>query len=196
MLPEVDLLPKIERQNSAVYILFVSGLLLFLLLLLVFIYSFFTTKHALGEVEQNLAEVNEEKTVLLERITSLKESNDKDTYGQVMAYTEHQIIPTSRFIDEIIALLPESGYLSSYTYNYQSVTIETQLETMSDVAAYFSELNASPFITDVKVNQMNTFDINSNQDRTDMYEVIPRYTVNYTIDVDQRYMKEEVEGNE
>ncbi|MEN2467097.1 PilN domain-containing protein [Ornithinibacillus sp. JPR2-1] len=196
MLPEVDLLPKIERQNSALYLLFVSGLLLFLLLLLVFIYSFFTTKHALGEIEQNLAEVNEEKTMLLEQVTSLKESNDKDTYGQAMAYAEHQIIPTSRFIDELIALLPESGYLSSYTYNYQSVTIETQLETMSDVAAYFSELNASPFITDVKVNQMNTFDITSYQDRTDMYELIPRYTVNYTIDVDQRYMKEEVEGNE
>ena len=197
MLPEVNLLPKIEGQSSVHYIIFLSGLILCLLLFGALIYFSFTTKNNLEEVNQNINQLEKEKTAFEQRLENLDTEETTNLYGSAASFVEHQIIPTSNFIDELIVLLPEHGYLSKYEYNYQGVQIETQFETMTDVAAYIVVLNSSDFIENVQVNQMNTFEIDDvSEDNEEIYDIIPRYTVNMTITVNERYLIQEAEGNE
>ncbi|GGA82077.1 PilN domain-containing protein [Ornithinibacillus halotolerans] len=197
MLPEINLLPKIERQSSVQYIVFLVGLILFIVLSSALIYFYLHTKNNLEEVNQNISQLEQEKTLLETRLANLDNNDDTNAYKNAARFVEYQIIPTSSFIDELLVLLPETGYLSNYTYSYQGVQLETQFENMTEIAAYVEELNGSELIDDVQVNQINTFELeNSSEDEEDMYSVIPRYTVSLSIKVNDRKLVQGAEGNE
>ncbi|WP_026906456.1 PilN domain-containing protein [Paucisalibacillus globulus] len=197
MLPEINLLPKIERQSSVHYIIFLSGLIICLLLFSALIYFYLNAKSDLNEVNRNISQLEQEKTILEQRINNLDTGDETDVFEKVATFVEQQIIPTSNFIDELLVLLPEHGYLSNYAYNYQSVQIETQFETMTAAADYVEDLNSSDYIKNVQVNTMNTFELGDAQDdNEEIYSTIPRYTVNITIEVDEQFMIQEGEGHE
>ena len=196
MLPDINLLPKYERQSSIAYILFLVGLVISIVLFIVLIYFYFSTKNSLEDTEQQVNQLTQEKTILEERLAQATTDDGADTLENAVAYAEHHIVPTSTFIDELFTLLPENSYISNYNYNYQTVDIETQFETMHDAAAYVEQLNESNFVRNVVVNQMNTVELATEQQEEEvnderLFETIPRYNVSYSIDVNQNYLKEE-----
>lgn len=202
MLPDINLLPKYEKQNSVTYILFIIGLVIVILLFGVLLYIYFSSKSSLEDTEQNLTQLNQEKTILEERLNNANSDDDTGTLESAVEYAELHIIPTSNFIDELFEILPENGYLSNYNYGYQSVDIETQFETMSDAAAYVAELNRSESVRNIVVNEISTFELSATGEteeeinEEELFETIPRYNVSYSIDVNQEYLKREELKNE
>ena len=199
MLPDINLLPDYERQSSLLYVLFWIGLVICFILFGVLGYFYFTEKSSLEDMEKQLQQVNDEKMILEEKLASSNSEDETGTLENAVLYAENHLIPTSKFIDELLTLLPENGYLSNYYYNYQSVDIETQLETMSDAAAYVVALEQSDYVKDIKVNNMDIFELGNEENSVEgeeVFDMIPRYNVSYSINVDQLYMKEEGEGDE
>ncbi|MFD1851898.1 hypothetical protein [Oceanobacillus bengalensis] len=198
MLPDINLLPKYERESSLLYILFIIGTFICLSLFAVVVYFYFTTKGTLEDTETQVEQLNQEKTLLEVRLNTETTVEETATLEDAVTYAEHHIVPTSHFIDELLLLLPTNGYLSNYTFNYQSVNVETQFEQMGDAALYVAELNESEYVRDVQVNQISTFELSYGQpaeevDIEEMYDIIPRYNVSYSIIVDQAYL---IEGAE
>lgn len=199
MLPDINLIPKYERENSLPYILFISGLIICLLLFIALIFFYFHTKTNLADAQEQLNELNDEKMILEEKLASLDSDNETQSIKDVVTYLDKHIVPTSYLIDELLDQLPNNGYLSNFNYDYQSVEVETQLETMSDVASYVNNLNQSDFITDVQVNEMGTFELEEegkDADMDDFYKNVPRYNINYSIDIDQESLRNESEHDE
>ncbi|RLL47867.1 hypothetical protein D8M04_00890 [Oceanobacillus piezotolerans] len=197
MLPDINLLPKYERQNSLAFTLFITGLVTCLLLFAVLIYFFITLKDNLAETEESISQLTEEKSLLEARMNALMtEDESGGSFESAVTYAESYIIPTSDFIHELITLLPENSYLNNYNYDYQSVTVETQFETMNDAAGYIAVLQNSNYIDDVVINDITTLDPVAEQTAEEgmgskFFDVIPRYIVNYSIDVNQAFLTRE-----
>lgn len=201
MLPDINLLPEYERENSLLYILFWIGLIISFILFGVLGYFYFTEKNSMKETDSLLQELYDEKSQLEEQLAALTTEEETDSIVNAATFIENHLIPTSAFIDELITLLPENGYLSNYNYTYQSVDIETQFETMGEAADYVSALLASNYVKDAMINEIYTFELSSEENEAEeneeeMFNVIPRYNVSYTIDVDQSFMREAGGGNE
>jgi len=193
MLPDINLLPKYDRQNSLTYILFLIGLFLGLIVLIGLIVYYFYIRGSLEDTSQRLSQVQQEKQLFEEQFTKL-ELEETDTFQTVYTYIDQQIVPTSYLIDELINRLPDSSYLSRFNYNYQTVDIETQFETMSDTATYVEELIRSEYVHGVKVDQVNTFELDpietTEEESDDIYDTVPRYHVSYSLEVNHAYLKE------
>lgn len=201
MLPDINLLPEYERENSLLYILFWIGLIISFILFGVLGYFYFTEKNSMKETDSLLQELYDEKSQLEEQLAALTTEEETDSIVNAATFIENHLIPTSAFIDELITLLPENGYLSNYNYTYQSVDIETQFETMGEAADYVSALLASNYVKDAMINEIYTFELSSEENEAgeneeEMFNVIPRYNVSYTIDVDQSFMREAGGRNE
>lgn len=201
MLPDINLLPEYERENSLLYILFWIGLIISFILFGVLGYFYFTEKNSMKETDSLLQELYDEKSQLEEQLAALTTEEETDSIVNAATFIENHLIPTSDFIDELITMLPENGYLSNYNYTYQSVDIETQFETMGEAADYVSALLASNYVKDAMINEIYTFELSSEENEAEeneeeMFNVIPRYNVSYTIDVDQSFMREAGGGNE
>ena len=201
MLPDINLLPEYERENSLLYILFWIGLIISFILFGVLGYFYFTEKNSMKETDSLLQELYDEKSQLEEQLAALTTEEETDSIVNAATFVENHLIPTSAFIDELITMLPENGYLSNYNYTYQSVDIETQFETMGEAADYVSALLASNYVKDAMINEIYTFELSSEENEAEeneeeMFNVIPRYNVSYTIDVDQSFMREAGGGNE
>src|SRR5690606_17727101 len=175
-------------------------LILCFLLIVLLIFFYINTKNSLADAEQNLENLNHEKTQLEQEIATINTEGQNESIEEVVTFTEKHIVPTSYLIDEMMDVLPTNGYLSNFNYNYETVNIETQFEEMSDAATYIVELNKSEYVKDIVVNQMNTFEQGLSEveegSEDDYYHAIPRYNVSYSIDIHQTNLREASDQDE
>lgn len=199
MLPEVNLLPKYERSESVLFHIFIAGLLLCTLLFAVLGYFYFTAKSDLNETEESVSNLTQEKNLLEANINSLN-PEQTTSFDQALTFVESYQTPTSLLVNEFIKLLPDQGYLSELTYDYDAVTVETQFETMTDASVYIRDLVDSAYLNHVEIDYMETFTLEEETEETeqleDMYEAIPRYLVSYSVQLNHPSLAGEEENNE
>lgn len=189
MLPEVDLLPKYERSESILFNIFVIGLIVCSLLFAVLGYFYFSTKATLTETKQNVEELAQERNLLSTEINNMG-AEQATAFDQALSFVESYHAPASVLVDEFITLLPVHGYVNEYIYDYDSVTVETHFETMNDASIYIRDLVDSAYMNNVEIEYMETFTIEENAEETellrDTYDVLPRYLVTYSVQVDHQ----------
>ncbi|RDW16339.1 hypothetical protein CWR48_16985 [Oceanobacillus arenosus] len=195
MKPEVNLLPKYERYNNVPFILFIIGLVICLLLAGALIYFYVTTKGELNDAEANVSQLTDEKTLLEARVNALN-TNDSATLASAIDYAEKFKVPTSKLVDEFMELLPDHSYLSYLLYDYETVQLETQFEVLTNTAYYVDALTNSPYMENVVVDKVETFEHGSedpNAKIENQYEIIPRNHAYYSLDVNNEAL---IEGEE
>ncbi|WP_144461920.1 PilN domain-containing protein [Siminovitchia fortis] len=207
MVPDINLLPKYKRERSLLYILFLAGLILAILFTGFLGYQYITVHNELKAANEQNKELTEQKETLQVQ-TAKQEPNQKEAMKEAVAYAEKYVIPTSKLIDQLMAFLPTTGYMSQYNYNEGEVVIESHFETMTDASSYMAKLNASDFIKNPIVNRLETFDLEApeanadsedeadNQAELSIFELLPRYQVTYSFEINPAQLKKETEENE
>lgn len=192
MLPEINLLPKYERQNSVAYIIFIAGLAVCLISFAAIAFFYFNTKGNIEEAKTNTENLEQEKGILEAKLTS--DGDHAASFETAFNFAEHHVVPTSDLIDELVTLQPNHSFLNEYDYNYQSIDIEVQFEEKNAAADYVIALNDSKYIKDVQVTEMDIVEFMQDTDEaTDqsLFDVLPRYKVTYSVTIDQAYVREE-----
>src|SRR5690625_3394970 len=155
-LPDINLLPKYERQSSKSFILYTSLIVMIVLLLLFFGTYYFITKSKLHSVETTYQQLSSEAEVLHEQLKNI-ETDHSSSLKEAVHFARNHTIPTSTFILEINDLLPKHSYLGEYEYGNQVAEVTGHFETLDSVAEYTTELASSSYINDTKVNIIETF---------------------------------------
>lgn len=194
MIPEINLLPKYERQNTVLYRLFIIGLIAIVLLFTGIVYLYVQTKSEIGKVDEQNQELVEQQE-LLELQLANAGSDKPDSLESMISFAEGYVVPTSKLIEEFIDLLPDHAYVSSYDYVFGTVEIESQFETKSDVSTYLSNLLQSDYMNDVKIDQVESMEL-EDEDSEDVYSIIPRHNVHYSFDINLAKLKEEAKEDE
>jgi len=158
MIPDINLLPKYERQNIVLYRIFIISLIVVLLTFIGLTYTYFHTK-------ANISKMAEENELLVEQQTLLEAqlanagSNKPESLEAVVNFAEEQVIPTSVLIEELNNLLPNNAHLTTYDYVPGLVEIESLFETKSDASTYIIHLLESNYMNDVRIDQIETIEL-------------------------------------
>ena len=193
MQPDINLLPKYERQSSFISIIFISAFVIWLLITALLIYQYVSTKSSLKQVNTQVEQLTEKKTNLEQEVAAMQ-SVEQESLASAVEYAESVTFPTSRLIDSLINSLPEHSYFTNYDYNEGEIKIQSQFETMDVAADYVAKLVASDYINEVKVEKVEAFDIEgSDQIR---FNTLPRYDVTQLLQANIEKLKEEADSDE
>lgn len=198
MIPNINLLPKAEKQRSAVYKLFVPLLFIWLILSSIVVYEYVNTKNNLKQADLTITQLNLEKDALQAQIVN-KRQQASDSLHQSLSFIEQLTLPTSTIIENLFEHLPDHSYLTQYEYNNGQVSVQTQFESLDVVAGYISELNASPLFSDVKVDQVTAFSLEEESDEQldieEKFKQVPRYDVKLILMINPAALAEETGGD-
>ena len=189
MVPEINLLPKMERQKSNSILIIAIGFILFITVILLFFVQYFSIK---GDIETLTAE---ETYSVAEREDLKQLVNDINMSGQgniqtSVSFAESVSKPVSPLLIEVNALLEEHTYLREYEFTNQSINISIDVETMMSLSKLVDKLLVSKYFSDVKVESVTSFELsNSTESIEERFEIIPRYSAIINLVVNQSYLE-------
>ncbi|PSL43975.1 hypothetical protein B0H94_10930 [Salsuginibacillus halophilus] len=182
MFVDVNLLPeKVKRDYS---LLAVAGIALAGLLL---VFGGFTLWES--GLEQDQAEVQEAleeeqvQAAALEEDIEEAEEDDTARYEEAVAGVEGRTLPVAEMLDELVSLLPESGYFLQFEFDYEleEVFLSVQFDDIEASASYQHELSEADFIEEAHLHSLDTVDPLQEAEATGGAR-LPRYHVFYRLD--------------
>lgn len=189
MVPEINLLPKMERQKSNSILIIAIGLILFITVILLFFVQYFSIK---GDIETLTAEETysvAEREDLTQLVKDINMSGQGNLQTSV-SFAESVSKPVSPLLIEVNALLEEHTYLREYEFTNQSINITIDVETMMSLSKFVDKLLVSEYFSDVKVESVTHFELsNSTESIEERFEIIPRYSAIINLDVNQSYLE-------
>lgn len=189
MIPDINLIPNLDKDDSGSKIFYLILSIAALLLLSLLAWQYF-------QARADIVTLTKEQTALQTQRDKLKTQLDgmnpttQGSLQQSVDFVELVSYPVTPLIDEIQMLQPNHSYLRSYSFDAESVSITLDFETLNDVAEYISSLTNSSYFTDVQVSSVSNFDLsteNTTKSETD-FDVIPRQTANFTLVIDESYL--------
>lgn len=163
MVPEINLLPKRERQKSNfILILAISLVLLITVILLLFI-QYFSVK---GDIETLTAEETytvAEKEDLTQLVNEINMSGQGDLQTSV-TFAESVSKPVSPLLIEVNTLLEKHTYLRQFEFVNQTILISVDVETMTSLSKFVDKLLVSNYFSDVKVESVTNFDLSNSSE--------------------------------
>lgn len=189
MVPEINLLPKMERQKSNSILIIGIGLMLFVTILLLILIQYFSIK---GDIETLTAEETysvAEKDDLTQVVDGLNKSEQGNLKASV-TFADSVSKPVTPLLIEVNALLEEHTYLRQYDFVEQSIKITLDVETMRSLSIIVDKLLTSDYFTDVKVESVTNFDLSNSAESTEKnFDIIPRYSAILNLDINPSYLE-------
>ncbi|MEK5322769.1 PilN domain-containing protein [Aeribacillus sp. FSL M8-0254] len=198
MIPEINLLPKSERQSSSFLIIFISFLIVWLICLSIIVYQYIHTKNEKKLADTRIENLKMDKEILETQVENQK-NGQSGSLEEAVAKAEELTAPTSHLIEELLELLPNHSYLSHYEYENKQLSIQTQFESLDVAASYVAKLVSSPLFTNVRIKEIKTFtfeEASEEQADEEMFKEIPRYDVNIILETHSSALEDENGGEE
>lgn len=189
MVPEINLLPKMERQKSNSILIIAIALILFVTILLLFFIQYLSLKKEVDSLTVEETYVSTEKADLTEHI-ELTNTSNQGTLAESIIFAESVSYPVSPLLIEVDSLLAENTYLRRYDFLEQSVVVSVDFETMTAISKFVEKLLESDYFTDVKIDQISNFEAVTDLENSQVvnFEVIPRYSATISLTIDQAYL--------
>ena len=140
-----------------------------------------------------------EEVALQQEVATLQMEYDTYLASQVggpleesVTFVERVSYTVSPLIDETQGLLQGNTYLRSYSFSESAVTISVDFETLASIAEYVSALENSSYFTDAQLSNVSNFELSpagsSEEDESEKFNEVPRYSTNITLQIDQTYL--------
>lgn len=196
-LPDINLLPQYERHSERSFYAFII-LFIFIIISFVLIGVFyFTTKSKLADVETELDELETRAEQLQIELSAL-ESDGSSSLETAVTFANQNTYLTSILIEETVDLLPDHSYLKDFDYDVRETNITAHFERFDHISQYTTKLTTSNITEDVKVNEIETFDLKEEiiEGEEILFHVIPRYELHMSVQVNKDALKEAEEQDE
>lgn len=191
MVPNINLLPESKRERSKSKVVYIVLATLAVLLLLFFTVQAISLSKKITELERAESTLQSERTTLAMELEMLKEQQKIGIESSVI-YIENIVYDASPIIIEMKSHLTEHAYLRGYQFSEGAVSLNVDFETLADVASYLEKLQGSPYVKDVTVQQIATFDPikKGEEEEKEIFTTVNRYTNVFEIQLDLAYIKE------
>lgn len=190
MIPDINLMPKLEKGESSSKRMFLFIGILTVLTLVILGWIYFSAKSDLSRFTSERDALQLELEALNAEVASY-EINNQGSIEESVAFVERVSYAVSPIVDETKGLLPQNTYLRSYVFSEDSLQVEVDFETLNSISSYVSSLEKSPFFDDVQVGVISNFELDStrqNGSDTVSFDEIPRYSVEFNLIYNQAYV--------
>jgi hypothetical protein len=210
MLVEINLLPKKEQKKIGLIVGLSILVVLFLLASIIYYLQIHTTKNSIESVNNQITQTQKLEAELQKKQGA--SSNSVNQLKSAIDWTGQNRIETIPVMRHLTALLPDRGFIQSFTYNESgTVSISVQFDTPTEAAGYLNSLNHSSLIESASLkslnaggdsNSTNTNSANTSTaatvdsntfDSTKKY--LPRYTGQFDIQFNKDSVKKAIEAS-
>jgi len=182
---DINLLQK--KKSNSEWILIAAILFVITLSLAIFLYSQFSEKKAEeAQVESSIQTVLEQQKASLET-TAVPETAEEQMKA-IVEWANHQPVPTVIFLDHLTSLLPERGFLLSFSYTSNATaTFRIQFDTNADAAYYLKRMKESSYLSTVTLRSIGTISTSEDTAANEETYFQPRSVADFeiTINIDQ-----------
>lgn len=192
MIPDINLIPKLDKeQNTSKWVYILVGAIT-LLVLSFLIWQYFSARISIAALQPEETALIQKRDQLNADLAELT-SSQTDSIDETIEYIDLISYPVLPLINEIENLQPNFAYLRQYSFGTDSVSVVIDFETLSDVSDYVSRLENSDFFVEVQLSNVSQFDFGETTvEGTDVTEesfnVVPRHTANLTLMIDKIYL--------
>ncbi|HLS67103.1 MAG TPA: hypothetical protein VK029_08945 [Pseudogracilibacillus sp.] len=196
-LPDINLLPQYERHSGRSFYAFIIFFLLIVLSFVLIGVFYFTTKSKLVDVEAQLDELATRAEQLQIELAAL-ETDGSSSIETAVTFANQNTYLTSILIEETVDLLPDHSYVKEFDYDVRETNITAHFERMDRISQYTTDLTTSNVTEDVKVNEIDTFELKEEMIEGEeiLFDVIPRYELHMSVQVNKDALKEAEEQDE
>jgi type IV pilus assembly protein PilN len=193
MIVEINLLPKKEPKNVAV---FVSTAVFAVLLIAAAVVFYVLSARADEQINALTGELKQ-----IRAMQAIEQQKQKDAQSAQEIKELHEAVQWSKnyplkmvpLLRNMTKLLPERGFMMNFSYaGNGTVTVAVQFDTSEQAAYYLKRLEDAKFVEAVQlknVSAVNATDKNNGQD-TEEKQVVPRYLAQYEIHVRKQALAE------
>jgi type IV pilus assembly protein PilN len=204
MLVEINLLPKKEHKKSSQLIIAIL-ILLFFTVSSAFIYiqgNSYSSK--IESVDKQIESLQKLNAAQQAKMTDVEAGNSAVKLQAAVEWAEQYPMDTVPLMQNIIALLPERGFIKNFEYsNLDSVLITIQFDTTRDAAFYLSSLKQSEWVEEAVLlnviaerltEETEAGETGSSIIDSEDADSLPRYSVQYKITFSPEYFNRESEA--
>lgn len=191
MIPDINLIPKLEKEQSAPTLLYwiLGGVAV--LALAFFVWQYIGATNSINSLKAEESSLQQERDQLFAKLEELNTSANQDSIEELVKYIDLISYPVLPLINEIEGLQPNNAYLREYYFGVEEINISVDFETLSEVSKYVTRLNNSDYFVDVLVNDISQYDLESliaEEGDLTTFNIIPRHTANMTLFIDSVYL--------
>lgn len=186
MIPDINLLPKREKKTAKGSFVMIGFAILFIGALAFISGQYILLTKNIGTLEVDRTDLMRQKEELTEQLETLRALEDDDLETSVQ-FIEDISYPVSPLIVELNRYLDDRAYLRNYSFREDILSFLVDFETITDVSTYVDDLLKSPYVKDVIVNGMSSFDpvaLEGNQ-----FDVIDRFANTFELLIDLDYLR-------
>ncbi|MCM3357820.1 hypothetical protein MKY09_07480 [Psychrobacillus sp. FSL K6-4046] len=189
MVPNINLLPQMERRKSNSILVLVIGIILIVTVLLWFFIQYMSLKGDIELLENEEIYSIEEKTDLADYMSNVDLSSEGD-FPSSVAFAETISYPVSPLLIEVDTLIEEHTYLRQYGFLEQGMTLVVDIETLSSLSYLVTNLLNSEYFTDAKIESIANFNPSNDTENNEVhFNIIPRYSATLTLEIDTGYLR-------
>lgn len=155
MLVDINLLPKKQIKNRAMFVV-----IIFILVIALACTTYVLTEQNKMNAEKQrlsskLTTLETERITLEQMISQGEGSNSVIKLDQTVKWADDYFVETVPLIQHLSSLLPERGFIQSFNYTGEgAVSYIVQFDSSTEVAYYLARLKESPYLVDSKVNSI------------------------------------------
>lgn len=185
MIPNINLLPKVEKRTSNRTMLWL-GIVIALLIVTVFAIYYLTLKSEVQSLRSQQQNLSKEVDRYNKQMTNFQ-SESQGSYDQSVKFVESVSYPVTPIIDSLEGHLESYEKLTNITYTESGVNITADFETLHGVSTYVQNLMTDKLYTDVQVSSVTSFepDKKEYQNATASDLLVPRYTATIELKLNQ-----------
>lgn len=189
MIPNINLMPKIEKGPTSLKFAFILVGILSMLTIILLAFLYYSAKNEIADAISTRDTLIATRNELQVNVTSLDTKN-QESLQESVTFVERVSYPVTPIISETKNLLPPNTYMRSYEFSTLGVTVIVDLETLNAVSVYVSDLKNSPYFNDIKVGTIEAFEIDSmnEEQREPQFAEVPRYEIEIELTINEEYI--------
>lgn len=193
MIPDINLLPKIERKKTSSLLLWLFVAVVCLLLIAAGV-KYFALKSEIETLTAEEQEISAKIDDYNDQISNF-EQQSQGSLEQSVQFVESVSYPVTPIIDSVERHLEPYEKFTKMNFNDEGITVNIDFETLNDVSIYVQKLLEDNLYTDVQIDKVTAFKPEKNEyNNADSDEgLVPRYTAEIKLAISNSDLLAEVE---
>lgn len=191
MVPDINLLPQLEKRASTPKLFYGVLIVIVAIILAYFLFLLFTATSDLKRLHVEEQSLTTQHNQLQQELNQQQLVN-KGNFEQSVQFVQSISYPVTPLIDETRNLLPSRAYLRSYEFGESTINILVDFESMTDISTYVERLLVSNYFKDTQISTISNFELqvgeHKEQTPEQKFKEVPRYSVTITATIDYMYL--------
>ena len=188
MVPEINLLPQMERKSGGSKWGAILVALAFVAIVGVLAFQYFTLTSSVKTLQADQQALLADRIAIEAKIAEMEQPEQMDL-ATMVGVLDRITYPVSPLLEEINAYRGDNVYLREFILKENEIEFLMDFETMPETATYVGDLVGSAYFADVKVDEVEIFSPSEVERTKESFDVVDRFANRFIVTIDPTYLR-------